>query len=83
MDLVRCREAPEIPARRQQRRQHQAARVAPGARVDESAVRLGQVVPDGQFLARQPRAQARVGRAVDGRHGMSGKGYAEAAGRGR
>ena len=73
MDRVRRREAPEIPARLQQRRQHQAAHVAPGTGTNEGEVRLGQVVSGAQLLAGQPRAWARVGRAVDRRHGMSGK----------
>ena len=45
---------PEILARLQQRRQHQAARVAAGGGAHEGMIRLAQTVPSVQFLARQP-----------------------------
>ena len=45
-----------------------------GVGANEGDVRLGQVVAGAQLLAGQTRTRTRVGRAVDGRHGMSGKG---------
>ena len=81
MNFLQRRKASEVRACLQQHRQHQATRVAPGAGANEGTVRLCQVVSGAQLLAGQTRARARVGRAVDRRHGMSGKGCAEAAGR--
>jgi hypothetical protein len=82
VDLVRGREAPELAARLEQHRQQQATLPATGGGADEGEIGVGQAVSPVQFLLGQPRARARVSGAVDGRHAVSGKGCAEAAGRG-
>lgn len=81
MRFLGRRKASEVLARLQQDRERQAARIAARVRANESAIRIGQAVAGSQFLAGQPRAWARIGRAVDRRHGVSGKGSAEPVGR--
>jgi hypothetical protein len=51
MDFLQCWEASEIPARFQQRRQHQATRVTPSAGLNEGKVCLGQVISHAQLFA--------------------------------
>jgi hypothetical protein len=60
--------------------QQQTPCACPRARLGKGQVRLGQVVAGAQLLLGQPGAWSWVGGAVDGRHGMSGKGCAMAAG---
>jgi len=79
VDLVRRGKASEVLPRLQQRRQQQLARITAGVRVDEGKIRIGQPVSGIQFLAGQPSSRTRICGAVDGRHGMSGKGAAGAA----
>ena len=80
MHLDRRREAAEILAGLQQRRQRQTAGIAAGGGTDKGVVGFAQAVTGIQFLTRQPLPRARVGGAVDGGHEVSGKGCAESAG---
>ncbi len=80
VDLVRRGKAAEVLPCLQQRRQQQPARIAAGVRADEGKIHIGQLVSGIQFLPSQPSTRTRVSGAIDDRHGMSGKGSADAAG---
>ena len=79
MHVDRRRKAAEILARLQQRRQRQAAGVAAGRGADEGVVGFVQAVAGIQFLTGKPLTRTRVSGAVHRCHGVSGKGFAEAA----
>jgi len=79
MDLVDRWEAPEVLSRFEQHRQHQAPRLATCAPANEGEVRLGQRISSTELLMGQPRSQTWVGGAVNGCHGVSGKGFAVGA----
>jgi hypothetical protein len=81
MDLVQSREVPEILARFQQRGQHQAPHFPTGAPANEGEVRLAQSISGTELVVGQPRTRAWVSRAINGCHGVSGKGSAVASGR--
>jgi len=74
------REASKVLARLEQRRQRQAPGITAGVRANEGEISILQVIAGSQLLAGQPRARARVSRAVNRRHGLSGKGSAAAGG---
>ena len=77
----RSREVPEILARFQQRGQHQAPHFPTGAPANEGEVRLAQLISGTELVVGQPRTRAWVSRAINGCHGVSGKGSAVASGR--
>jgi hypothetical protein len=81
-NFLRGWEAPGILAGLQQCREGQAAGIASRHRPDEDALRLAQSIPGLKFLMGQPLTKARVSGAVNGGHGVSGKGAAGAAARG-
>jgi len=79
MHVDRCREAAKILAGLQQRRQRQAAGISSGSHPDEGVVGFAQLIAGVQFLTRQSLTRTRVSGAVHRCHGVSEKGFAEAA----